>query len=302
LVGQFLDKPLPFFLVKKAVDSMWKQYGSVDVFLMENGMYIFRFSDEMTRDEVLEAKLWNISNKPLILRRWEPGMQLLKLSLDSLPIWIKLKHLPMEFWSPTCLGYVASGVGKPLYADSVTEDQVRLGFARVLVEVNTTSIFPKELFLKGIGGRMITVGVEYPWIPMQCSHCHAFGHAVHAFLRWRRKFGSLRSLRAVPVKIVANQQHIPRTVGQESGKSTAIRPPQVPREVFDKSPVPPVQNFQKPSSKQGSNSFAALRSISHSGLEEGEIVPHRDQIHQIQRLIEDALYDKHGSLPSVLDW
>lgn len=175
-------------------------------------MYIFRFSDEMTRDEVFEAKLWNISNKPLILRRWEPGMQLLKLSLDSLPIWIKLKHLPMEFWSPTCLGYVASGVGKPLYADSVTEDQVRLGFARVLVEVNTTSIFPKELFLKGIGGRMITVGVEYPWIPMQCSHCHAFGHVVHACSKVEKKVW-LPKKPTAPVKIVANQQYIPRIVG-----------------------------------------------------------------------------------------
>jgi hypothetical protein len=31
---------------------------------------------------------------------------------------------------------VASGVGKPLCVDSVTEEQLRLGFARVLVKVN----------------------------------------------------------------------------------------------------------------------------------------------------------------------
>lgn len=37
-------------------------------FFMENGMYIFCFADEFTRDEVLEGKLWNISNKPLIIR------------------------------------------------------------------------------------------------------------------------------------------------------------------------------------------------------------------------------------------
>ena len=29
-----------------------------------------------------------------------------------------------------CLGYVASGVGKPLYADSMNKKQLRLGFAR----------------------------------------------------------------------------------------------------------------------------------------------------------------------------
>ena len=43
---QFLDKPLPYFLVKKTVDSIWKQFGKVNAYLLENGMYIFRFEDE----------------------------------------------------------------------------------------------------------------------------------------------------------------------------------------------------------------------------------------------------------------
>lgn len=67
------------------------------------------------------------------LSRWqkkrEPGMQVLKLSLTSIPIWIMLTHLPMEFWTHTCLSYVTSGVGKPLCADSITKDRERLGFA-----------------------------------------------------------------------------------------------------------------------------------------------------------------------------
>jgi hypothetical protein len=53
-------------------------------------------------------------------------MQILKLSLNSILIWIKLMHLPMEFWTPTCLSYVASGVGKPLYADSIKETKPAL--------------------------------------------------------------------------------------------------------------------------------------------------------------------------------
>jgi hypothetical protein len=71
----------------------------------------------------MEAKVWHITNKPLILRKWTPGMQFLKLSLSSIPIWIKLHNLPIEFWNATCLSYVASGVGKPLCVDSVTEER-----------------------------------------------------------------------------------------------------------------------------------------------------------------------------------
>ena len=61
----------------------------------------------------MEAKVWHIANKPLILRKWTPGMQLLKLSLSSIPICIKLHNLPIEFWNAACLSYVANGVGKP---------------------------------------------------------------------------------------------------------------------------------------------------------------------------------------------
>lgn len=94
-----MDKPLPYFLVKKAVNSMWSQCGETEVFSLENGLYIFRLQDEATCEEVLEAKLWHVANKPLILRKWQPGMQVLKLNLTSVPVWVKFLHLPLEYWT-----------------------------------------------------------------------------------------------------------------------------------------------------------------------------------------------------------
>jgi hypothetical protein len=180
LVGQFLDKPLPFFLVKKSVAIMWKDFGDIEVFSLENGMFIFRFLDESVCDEVLESKLWHIANKPLILRKWRPGMQVLKLTLTSIPVWVNFFHLPLEFWSPKCLCYVASRVGKPLYADKVTKDQKRLGFARVLVEIDMNSDCPKEIEIQRSNGDFVTVGVVYPWLPPKCSVCKGFEYAAFA--------------------------------------------------------------------------------------------------------------------------
>jgi hypothetical protein len=54
-------------------------------------------------------------------------MQVLKLSLTSVLVWFKFLHLPMEFCTPG-LSFVASGIGKPLYAGKVTEEQKLLGF------------------------------------------------------------------------------------------------------------------------------------------------------------------------------
>jgi len=53
----------------------------------------------------------------------------------------------MEFWTLTCLGYVASGIRKPLFADKVTEEQQRLGFTRVLIGIDVHLDCPKELTL-----------------------------------------------------------------------------------------------------------------------------------------------------------
>jgi hypothetical protein len=64
------------------LSALWDNYSKVEVLLLENGLYLFRYAYEKTRDEVIEAKIWHMTNKPLILRHWSSGMQLLKLSLS----------------------------------------------------------------------------------------------------------------------------------------------------------------------------------------------------------------------------
>jgi hypothetical protein len=37
-----------------------KNVGNIEVFFMENGLYIFGFNDVKMRDEVLEAEMWHL--------------------------------------------------------------------------------------------------------------------------------------------------------------------------------------------------------------------------------------------------
>jgi hypothetical protein len=226
LVGQFMDKSLPYCLVKKAVSLMWKQHGEIEVFSLDNGMFIFRFQDEATCDEILESNLWHVSNKPLILRKWRPGMQVLKLTLTSVPVRVKFIHLPMEFWNPTCLSYVTSGVGKPLYADKVTEEQKRLGFARVLVEIDINSQCPKEIVICRGNGDTVNIGVEYPWLPPKCSTCGGFGHAAYACAKKEKKVWIPKVHQHRPVRKASPAQRVvpfDRTIRKPDGASKAKR-------------------------------------------------------------------------------
>jgi hypothetical protein len=128
----------------------------------------------------MEAKIWHVVNKPLISRKWTLGMQVLKLTLTSIPIWVKFLHFPLEYWNHACLSHVASGVGRPPYADFVTEEQKRLGYARVLVEIDVDSGCPQEVVISRTSGDPISIGVQYPWLPLKCTLCKGFGHAVSA--------------------------------------------------------------------------------------------------------------------------
>jgi hypothetical protein len=293
LVGQFLDKPLPYYIVKRFVDNLWAQYGKVEVFLLENGLYLFRFRDEKTRDEVMEAKLWNIANKPLILRKWTPGMQLLKLSLSNVPVWIKLHNLPIEFWNNTCLSYVASGVGKPLCADFVTEEQLRLGFARVLVEVNIDSDFPKEIEIVGADGSRVAVGIEYPWLPVKCKKCKAFGHLAHTCTKIEKQIW-------LPKR--TDPAHS-KQVGLEIKKVNEMKKGDMPNAVNSEQwkVVRPSRNFSasklsaKDSQRHWSNSFHLL-ARTDGRFESGE-VRGSDQFSQsLQKVIEDALNEENANL------
>ena len=176
LVGQFLDTPLPFWLVKRTVDGLWGQFGKVKTFSLDNGLFLFKFKNVHSRDNVIESRIWHVANKTLILRKWKPGMQPLDLSLIEIPIWIKILRLPLEYWNSKCLSYIASGVGKPLFADANTESNTRLGFARVFVEVDVNAQFPEEIEVDMGNGHACVVGIEYPWIPIKCSKCCVFGH------------------------------------------------------------------------------------------------------------------------------
>ncbi|KAK4397817.1 hypothetical protein Sango_1257200 [Sesamum angolense] len=65
----------------------------------------------------------------------------------EVPVWIKLRHLPIEYWTDEGLSIVASGIGKPLYPNAITKLCTRLDFARVCVMLHIDSKLPKHIVI-----------------------------------------------------------------------------------------------------------------------------------------------------------
>ncbi|KAL0451204.1 UNVERIFIED_CONTAM: hypothetical protein Slati_1098500 [Sesamum latifolium] len=98
----------------------------------------------------------------------------------QVPVWIRLRHLSVEFWTNDGLSTVASGIGRPLYQDAIMKACTRLDFARVYVMLDISSTLPKHIVVivpKEDGGETpCRIDVEYEWLPPKCTACKTLRH------------------------------------------------------------------------------------------------------------------------------
>ncbi|GJY04965.1 copia protein [Tanacetum coccineum] len=116
-------------------------------------------------DEVIESGTWFIRNNPLILKKWNPYVELMKEDVGNVSVWVKLHRVPVTAFSEDGLSAIAT---KSRYARALIE-------VRVDVELNDNIMvaMPK---LIGEGFYTCIVHVEYEWKPPRCACCKVFGH------------------------------------------------------------------------------------------------------------------------------
>ncbi|KAL0439821.1 UNVERIFIED_CONTAM: hypothetical protein Slati_2465100 [Sesamum latifolium] len=147
-VGYFLGRRLYFHHVNEFVRSVWPMVREVTA--SSSGFFFFQFKTNAAMEEV--------------------------------PMWIKLRHLPVELWTTEGLSTVASGIGKPLYPDAITRACTRLDFARVCIMLDINSKLPKHIVImvpREDGSETpCKVDVEYEWLPPKCTACMTLGHSA----------------------------------------------------------------------------------------------------------------------------
>lgn len=191
LIGQFFGASPKLAVIQATVDKLWGRAGYVEVIPLTDEGFMFRFTDLGTKNWVLEGGPWFIANRPLLLQQWKPGLVLDKLSLKKFPIWIALRGVPLELFTPEGLSCIASAVGVPLSLDKATEQRRRVQFARVCVEISCGDLLPDQILveIETLGQRIISV--EYAWKPAFCTLCKNYGHHISSCKgvrdEWRSK-------------------------------------------------------------------------------------------------------------------
>ncbi|XP_074301103.1 uncharacterized protein LOC141632456 [Silene latifolia] len=73
-----------------------------------------------------------------------PDIEVEKEDIKNVPAWIRLNGLPLKFWGNS-LPKIANLVGTYVKFDTPTEQKIRLGFARLMVELKLGQTFPEKI-------------------------------------------------------------------------------------------------------------------------------------------------------------
>ncbi|KAL9227748.1 hypothetical protein vseg_003399 [Gypsophila vaccaria] len=127
------------------------------------------------KEKVLNSGHYLFDRKPLIFKEWTKDIEMKKTEILIVPTWVQFHQLPLKFWGKS-LPKIAGLVGKFIKSDMATEQKTKLGYARVMVEVEVDKHFPDQVVFKDELGQVMTIGIEYEWKPITCTKCLKMGH------------------------------------------------------------------------------------------------------------------------------
>ncbi|GKA36687.1 putative reverse transcriptase domain-containing protein [Tanacetum coccineum] len=135
---------------------------------------------------MLENGPWFIRNHPLILKKWNLNVNLLKEDVGNVSVWVKLHGVPITVFSEDGLSVIATKISTPLMLDFYTSDMClqswgRSSYARAMIELRA-DVELKDTIMVDMpkitreGFYTCTIRVEYEWKPRRCACCKVFGH------------------------------------------------------------------------------------------------------------------------------
>ncbi|XP_059627616.1 uncharacterized protein LOC132270455 [Cornus florida] len=183
--------------------------------------FIFKFSTEAECNNILANGPCMVMGKPLFLKKWHKGMEMSKESCRFIPLWIRFYNIPYEYWTAKGFSRVISAVGRPLFADRLTESKARLSYARLCVEVDATKPFVESFQLKAANGILFDI--------MVCSSCCCFGHLsnICPTKQTISRIVMERSSQPVEVMNVSHEDHITNVARDDTADVNRVETLQV---------------------------------------------------------------------------
>ncbi|XP_062118466.1 uncharacterized protein LOC133832098 [Humulus lupulus] len=167
----------PLAVFEGFIRRIWGNLSIDRVARMNSGFTTAKFRDEATRDMVLESGVIHFDKKPVILRLWSSDVESIR-SVKSVPVWIRLLGLGLQYWGVNCLSALVITIGTPIMVDKVTKARTMIKFARILVDMEIAEHLPMHIHYLNERGQIMEQPIEYEWLATKCSSCKKLGHSA----------------------------------------------------------------------------------------------------------------------------
>ncbi|XP_048494359.1 uncharacterized protein LOC125494690 [Beta vulgaris subsp. vulgaris] len=156
--------------------SQWAPKVEPKIFKHDEGYFVVKMDTAKDRDAVLYSGPHLFFGKAMIVKQWTSSFSFNQEILKVVPIWVTFPNLPLNCWSTDSLSRIGSTIGVPIYADECTTKQLRISFARILIEMDVTGTIQEEINVEDPNRRVFKQKVGYAWLPPFCAKCQKIGH------------------------------------------------------------------------------------------------------------------------------
>ncbi|KAF3778881.1 hypothetical protein EJ110_NYTH42698 [Nymphaea thermarum] len=168
---------MEYSFVFKSLRHQWKEVCNPRFSVLGKGLYLIRVDSEAELQTILRRNCWRIGTKTFIASRWHPAMEMKVDHTARIPIWIQISNLAMELWNQSVFEGIARTLGGEVVSiDPFTRSLVRMGYARMCIEVPLCFSPQPEIFLRRINGDFIRVEIVYENMIRFCRKCGSLSH------------------------------------------------------------------------------------------------------------------------------
>ncbi|KAG7585782.1 hypothetical protein ISN45_Aa02g011310 [Arabidopsis thaliana x Arabidopsis arenosa] len=165
-----ISKPPPY----QDMPRIWRLYNRVRGVALSRDMFQFIFKFEEDLAEILKIGVWTQDEWCVVMEKWieKPPDDYLMF----LPVWIRLRNIPVNYYTKDTIEEIAECVGQVLEVifdleKSQVQDYVRV---RVLFPVSNPLHNSKEVQLQP--GEVVSISFDYERVRKRCFQCQRLTH------------------------------------------------------------------------------------------------------------------------------
>ncbi|GFS34500.1 hypothetical protein Acr_00g0034240 [Actinidia rufa] len=156
----------------------------------------------------LENGPYIIYGRPLLLKTMPRFFRFENEAISSFLVWVQLRNIPLDLWSPNVLGKNCSKLGKSIHMDKLTAQKERVTYTRCLVEVNMAKDLAHTIMINLLSGQVYEHAVFYENLSRFCPHCKIVRHTENGC-----KVKKTNSNKAEPTKAAETVTNVEKESG-----------------------------------------------------------------------------------------